>query len=968
MNNQPEDDLENFSPSNCNSYDLNNIKNCDEIVNSKFNLIHINIQSCNRNLGEFLSFLDCTKVKFPIIMLSETWLKNEDDWINIPNYTAFHSCRKDGNKEGYGGVSILLHDKLNGEIIPSLTSNNTIIESIGIKTEINKKKINLVCIYRPPVHTNETLDNFNEALSGFIDNLPRNEINFLGGDINININSTNLSNSAKNFQELLASESYYPLITLPTRVTPNSSTYIDHLFTNTLLPIESGTLDCGITDHRAIFCTIPTNSISDNDLFELKFRDHSELNIDRLRLDLLSKLSNFEEYKDFSLDSKIQIFENILSNCYKTNCPVKIKQISYRNLTSPWISDSIKRCIKHKQELLRLSRVNPQYRGRLKAYQYILRKVIKTAKDSYYLSKFNAIAGDVKKTWKTIKSLIQSKSRASEFKININGAMVKDPIQISENFNDYFASIGPKLAANIPQTNTDPLSFIDANQNSFMFFDCTVNEVHNVIKNLKNKRKGLDEIPIAIYKKICDIISKFICDFINNSMSTGVFPDSLKIARIVPIHKSGSKRDTNNFRPISILPTLSKVFEKVMHKRMMKFIEKYKLLYSDQYGFRNRKSTSDAILKFTDLCYEALNDKKSTISVYLDFSKAFDTINHQLLCAKLDHYGFRGSINNWFKSYLNNRKQYVNIGNSESSLKDIKFGVPQGSILGPLLFILYINDMSKCTQLKLLHFADDSTAFMPFRNPISICSTINSELLKIDDWVRANQLSLNASKTTYSIFSAKKINLTSNITIRNTNIARSQCQKFLGVLLDENLNFQAHINSICLKVSRATGIIRKMKDIAPPNILMKLYYALAYPHITYAIEVWGKSSKTAIKRLTNKLSRVQKLMPMNESNRLLKYEQIYSLFCLVKFHKYYIMEENIYFQDKFRKLQASHNINTRHNFNNLFNTPSINSSKIHRSFYYFSMKKWNLIPASLRSINKPNSFKKQLKKHLSSTQ
>ena len=965
MNVDINEEIDNFSANNCNSYDLESIKDSEEIASSKFNIIHMNIRSYNKNLDEFLSFIDCTKINFPIIFLSETWLKNENDWINIPNYTAFHSFRKDGNKEGYGGVSILLHDKLKGEVIPTLTLNNNSIESIGIKTVVNKKTINLVCVYRPPVHSNENLDSFNATIKEFLDALPRNEISFIGGDININFNSTTLSNSAKNFQELLASESYYPLITLPTRVTQSSSTLIDHLFTNTLLPIESGTLDCGITDHRAIFCTIPISSPTNSDLFEIKFRDHSELNIERFRHDLYGKLASFDVYQDFSIDSKTQIFENILSNCYMANCPIKTKRISYKNLTSPWISDSIKRSIHHKHLLSKLSQDNPQYIDRFNTYKNILRKVIKSAKISYYISKFNAIAGDVKKTWKAIKSILQSKAKNSEFKINISGETVTDQVLISEKFNEYFASIGPNLAANIPQTNTNPLSCLTASPNSFMFFECTGNEVLKVINSLKNKRKGLDEIPISIYKKIGDLIACQISDLINSSMSTGTFPSSLKVARVVPIHKSGSKRDLNNFRPISILPTLSKIFEKVMHRRMMKFIEKYDILYSEQYGFRNGKSTSDAILKFTDKCYDALNNKKSMISIYLDFSKAFDTINHQLLCLKLEKYGFRGNINNWFKSYLSDRKQYVCIDNSNSTLKDIKFGVPQGSILGPLLFILYINDMWKSTQLNVIHFADDSTAFMPFSDPVSMCSSINTELTKIDDWICANQLSLNASKTTYSIFSSKKINLSSEIAIRNVSIERSRCQKFLGVLLDENLNFQSHINSVRLKVSRAVGIMKKMRDIAPSNILMKLYYALVYPHITYSIEVWGKSSKTAIKRLSNKLLTVQRLLPAGESNvNLLKYDRIHSLFCLSKFHKYYIMGESPYFYDRFTRLKVLHNLNTRHSRGNLFNTPTINSSKLYRSFYYLSVKQWNLIPASLRCIVKHKSFKRQLKKYL----
>ena len=967
MINQTNEEIEISTQNNCNYYDIETIRDSDDIINSKYNLVHLNIRSYKKNLDLFLSSLDYTNVKFPIIMLSETWLKNEEEWLNIPNYTAFHSLRKNGNKQGYGGVCILLHDKLKGELIPSLTVNNEAIESVAIKTEINKRTVNLVCLYRPPENSTTLLETFNETLSGFLNNLPRREANFLGGDLNIDLNSSNLSNAARDLQELLASEFYLPLINLPTRVTATSSTCIDHLYTNTLFPIESGILDCGITDHRAIFCTIPNTSTYSNEIFDLEFRDHSTVNIESLRQELINRLSNFERYKDFSIDSKILIFQKILFSCYENNCPIKTKQVSYRNLTSPWISASIKRSIRHKNALYELctkNTNNTRYFNQYNSYKNVLGKVIKAAKDSYYLSKFTASAGDIKKTWKSINSIIRTKSKAPDLKIDLNGDLISDSSQISECFNEFFASVAPKLASSIPQTSTDPLSFVHRNPNTFIFFDSTEYEVENVINKLKNKKKGINEVPISIYKKTADIISKIICKILNESISKGIFPSPLKIARIIPIHKSGSKQKTNNYRPISILPTISKIFEKIMHMKMMKFINKFNLLYTDQFGFRNQKSTTDAILKFTNECYEALNESKSMISIYLDFSKAFDTINHSLLCSKLECFGFRGNINKWFQSYLSNRKQYVCVKKSQSSLRDTKFGVPQGSILGPLLFLIYINDMRNCTQLSLIHFADDSTAFMSFNNPEAMSVKVNSELTKIDDWVCANQLSLNAAKTTFSIIAPKKINPDPIIKIRNTNIERTQCQKFLGVLLDENLNFQSHINSICLKISRATGIIRKMKDLVPPNILTKLYYALVYPHVIYAIEVWGKSSKTALKRLSNKLKKAHELLPMSESPKLMNLDQIYSLFCLIKFFKYHQMKESSYFHIKFNNSQVSHNINTRQNANNLFRNPYIHSSKMFRSFYYFAITKWNALPSTLRCIKKTGPFKKQIKKYL----
>ena len=274
--------------------------------------------------------------------------------------------------------------------------------------------------------------------------------------------------------------------------------------------------------------------------------------------------------------------------------------------------------------------------------------------------------------------------------------------------------------------------------------------------------------------------------------------------------------------------------------------------------------------------------------------------------------------------------------------------------------------MHKCTNLKLIHFTDDSTAFMFHKDITYLTSLVNSELIKIDEWICSNKLSLNANKTFYSLFSNKKPILPPDIFIRNTKIARSSCQKFLGVQLDEKLNFKNHINSICQKVTQSTGILWKLSSTLPAPILYTIYNSIIYPHLIYAIEIWGKSSKVPFDRLNRKVLKAQQLVLSGINNnglnhKMLSLTQIHELFCLTRFFDYYKLDSNSYFSNKFSNQLTNHSLNTRFNSNCLFKTPKINCSKIKSSFYYNSMNYWNKLPSPLRNTETLQAFKKKVK-------
>ena len=337
---------------------------------------------------------------------------------------------------------------------------------------------------------------------------------------------------------------------------------------------------------------------------------------------------------------------------------------------------------------------------------------------------------------------------------------------------------------------------------------------------------GSDEISSRILKGIVNEIAEPLTYCINLSLSSGVVPKLAKIARVTPIFKTGDINSLSNYRPISILPTLSKVLEKVVYTRLINYLDKLNIIVSSQYGFRKNRTTCMAVLDLIEKINDAIDKGDYGIGIFLDLSKAFDTIDLQILITKLQHYGIRGLPLNWFSSYLFGRQQYVCVHNNKSALKPIKYGVPQGSTLGPLLFILYINDLthSSCVSHTVL-FADDTNMFLSHKNLVELEHIINNELVQVDTWFKCNKLSLNISKTNYIIFCPYKKQTDINHIcpkINRQNIAKVSSTKFLGISIDESLNFKEHIDDLVKKMSKYVGLFFKLRHFIPLSALLTL--------------------------------------------------------------------------------------------------------------------------------------------------
>jgi hypothetical protein len=395
-----------------------------------------------------------------------------------------------------------------------------------------------------------------------------------------------------------------------------------------------------------------------------------------------------------------------------------------------------------------------------KAYRNKLTTILRKAEKIHYLDKLEYVKDNLAKTWKILKSLISPSSRKETFdEIVHNDKIIRDPKQIADKFNIFFASVGPNLAAKIPKSLDNFESYLKSKTASTIFLKPTDEpEIQAIILSLKNSTtKGHDGIMINTIKECNDQLATPLCVLFNKSIHEGIVPDDLKIANIIPVFKSEDKIIVSNYRPISVLPAFSKILERLIYNRLMDFIEQHNIISDSQYGFRKKISTSVALLDLVDKVSNSIETGEYTLGIFLDIAKAFDTVNHKILLTKLYSYGIRGIAYNWLKNYLTNRYQYVHLNDISSDKLPIVCGVPQGSILGPLLFLLYINDLnSVSTVLTLIMFADDTNMFISGRNLLDLTNTANIELGKISSWFSTNLLSLNIKKTNYILFGNKK--------------------------------------------------------------------------------------------------------------------------------------------------------------------------------------------------------------------
>ena len=448
---------------------------------------------------------------------------------------------------------------------------------------------------------------------------------------------------------------------------------------------------------------------------------------------------------------------------------------------------------------------------------------------------------------------------------------------------------------------TSHLSFLSWSFVNSFFLELTAQtEIIDILNSLRpGTAAGCDKVTMWSVKESANFISEPLTHMVNLFIESGIVPDQMKIARVIRLFKSGDNNLFTNYRSVSVLPIFPKLFERVVYNRLIKYFDKYDILFNNQFGFRKNHSPSLALLNLLDKITSAIDQEKYTTGVFLDLSKAFHTVNHSILFDKLEYYGIRGLALEWIKNYFCNRVQYVEYDGTSSSPGTIKCGVPQGSILGPLFFLIYINDLCNASNvIDLVLFADDTNLFFSHNDLSYLMETINSEMIQLSNWFLANKLSINDKKSNFMIFKPRqnrqKIDL--KIEINSYRIEQVREVVFLGVIMDEHISWKphksSHISHIASKISKSIGIISRSSFYLSKSALLTLYYSLFLPYIQYCILVWGSTYSSNLNRIALLQKRVVRIInkekfdahtdPIFKELKILKLHDIY-LFHLGKF-------------------------------------------------------------------------------------
>ena len=951
----------------CNYLNLDEIEAVLNIKN--LNLISYNVRSIPKHFDEFLNEVNYSN--FDVLCFSETRLTEfTQNLFNLPDYEGFYSNR---NSSG-GGVAIYAKKAADTQLISDFTLMRPYFESIFVEYRRGKENFLIGNIYRPP---NSDINSFLELLESILSSIQTNFSEhkiYMVGDYNLDLFRLSESHPILNYFNCFTSMGFHPLIVRPTRVSNTSQTLIDQIWTNdTGAEITSALLLTDISDHFPIICCRKSQISEVNKKCTVTYE--SRLRGRQCDEKFRNYLLNHNWNPILDLNSAEGIYDKFcftLWNFYDLSYPNVTKTKPKIDCDKPYITAELKSLIKEKHKIQRKFYKFPiTYGSQYKSIKNKVARLTSRAKKEYFQNRFDENLGNPRSYWADINELCGRKSGKSFENVKtIEGELIpKDDLPTE--FNEYFINKPTELARKFDDLHSFREYLSGNAETTFQLNPITIVELSKFITDVKNTSPGFDELPIRIFKENFDILGPIILHLCNTSILTGVFPTGMKIARVIPIPKSAS-RCINNFRPISLLPTLSKILEKIVSIQLNSYLIHNNIITPNQFGFRPNLSTENAAHDLVNYIYKSFDEGKFCIGMFLDLSKAFDTLNTEILLYKLNHYGIRGRSHEWFRSYLSDRKQFTSISDYSSDCTNILRGVPQGSTLGPILFTIYINDVIKSSPLfKYVLYADDTSLLYSHSDIKELIQVFNSEISEVARWFKYNHLTLNLSKCSYIVFhrDGRKVpeNL-SAIMLGGMSVQRVYEARFLGVILDESLKFNGHIVHTCKKVSKFLPILYKVRKVIDITHLLRIYNGLVHPQFLYCLSVWGGCSATHFKplvvlhkkilRCMTGLRRRESVQPVYSSLRILPLHKLYEHVTCAFVYKSISLGNNLF----------SERINNFYVFRNsdqqLLDLPRVFYTHSKQCILYSGPNFYNLIPLDIRNSPSFNSFKVRLKSFL----
>jgi hypothetical protein len=946
-------------------------------------IFHTNIRSFSKNFDEMLIYLQSFKSLLDIIVFSECWLGGMGGGVDIPGFDFYQTETQLNQNDG---VVVYVNKRITATCEQTTLGN---VYGLSLTFSFLNEQFNLLCLYRT---FDSDLDLFLDALGNYYKKISKNRMCILIGDLNIDLLKND--NRTDLYLNTLLEAGLSQCINKPTRVTENSLSCIDHIFVRyrDISLVKSAVLQTGVTDHYSTALTVTASQ--DNTSTGPGDTLHTHTYIDYATVTNILINSDWADVLNcFDVDTCAERFINVIINAMNSSKkPSPARSTRYLKL-KPWITNDLIYSIRVRDKLskkLKNQPFNNYMRERFCEQRRIVSSSIKNAKREYYRGKVLEYKNNPKLFWGIINEISGRKCKKDQFPLNkylsVNYEVSETlKLQVANDFNTFFASVGKNLASSVDSTGYPIVNDSDYSTDTYLSFT-PVTELDTIryIDSLRGgSAPGDDGVRAAVLKDNSLVISRPFTHLINLSLHFGVFPAAFKTAKVIPLFKCNDIKNKNNFRPISLLSVFSKVLERVVKDQLVQYLQRNQILCENQYGFRQDLNISDALF---DVCRDlknSINNKLHAMLIFLDLKKAFDSIDRDKLLIKLEAIGVRGRAYAWFKSYLLERSQVVSICNVNSASSPIDFGVVQGSTIGPVLFLIYINNLSKLNlNSKLFLFADDTLILSKGKTWEEVHANVSWDLMRLKRWLDDNTLSLNVAKTKFMPISFSnhsdchlqnlKIH-TCGFHLANNCVCESIDKvlyyKYLGVVFDSKLNWSEHIDFLKNKLRKYIFAFKQLSEILDEGDIKLAYFAYIQSLLSFGIIAWGGALQTSLQPLNIlqktilkigfKKSRRYPTTALFQENKILTIRQLYVKFLSLHIYK----RANLIF------VLTTHAHNTRYSQNiGIVSQQLVKSIEMTNSFYIAHVLYSNICryfnELNIFNCNSINIFKKQITEFL----